>query len=89
MSDHIDSFVKAFNNEDGAGTFQYNNTTQRLTYAKDNKGMSIVVPRGTSPTLARFIILYLVAKVALDEDQHLNNKSEVLGYFFAGGGRRQ
>ena len=85
MSDHIELFVQEFNNnnsgEGAPGTFTYVN--QRLTYSNNGKDLGMVVPRGTSPTLARFIILYLVAKVALDEKQHLENKSEVLEYFFA------
>lgn len=87
MSQHVRDFVNTINsrNDQSIGRFEYDENDM-LTYTVNKKHMSIKVPHMTSPTLARFIILYLVAKVALDDNEkereNIDNKGRTMGYFF-------
>ena len=82
----VEVFVKEINDSGAQGIGEFNYVNDMLTYEKNGRSMSIKVPTSTSSTLARFIILYLVAKVALDdtdnEQENINRKGDTMGYFF-------
>ena len=90
-NENVRNFVDQLNRQEYTegygGKFSYERSILKFIPDKQSlhdRQIEIVVPPNTSSTLAKFVILYLVAKVALqDDDAHLRKKSEVMSYFFA------